>query len=160
VNKQDLELTGQLSNSVFIPDVTATDKRGVLAELTDQLVTEGRIQLADRDEVLGSLLEREAKMSTGMQYGVAIPHAKTDCVKKLVGMIAISHTGVPFASLDGAPAAIFVLTLSPRSDTNSHIKFLAEVSRKLSNQRVRKKLLEAKTREEMVAAICKDPRVL
>lgn len=160
MNKQAQELTEQLSNSVFIPQVVAVDKRGVLAELTDRLVSEGRIQLADRDAVLASLLDREDKMSTGLQYGVAIPHARTDCAKELIGMIAISQEGVPFSSLDGAPATIFVLTLSPRADTNSHIKFLAEVSRKLSSRRIREKLLEAKTSQSMVAAISLDPRVV
>lgn len=158
MNKQAYELSEQLSNSVFIPEVTATDKRGVLAELTDRLVAEGRIPMTDRDEVLVKLLAREAKMSTGMQYGVAIPHAKTDSVKKLFGLIAISQEGVPFGSLDGAPSTIFVLTLSPPADTNSHIKFLAEVSRRLSSRRIRERLLESKTTQEMVAAICQDSR--
>jgi len=160
VNKQEQELTEQLSNCVFIPEVVATDKRGVLAELTDRLITDARIQLTDREAVLESLLEREAKMSTGMQYGVAIPHAKTDCVKELIGLIAISQKGVPFASLDGALSTIFVLTLSPHADTNSHIKFLAEISWKLSSRRVRDKLLEAKTSEAMLTVLCNDLHVL
>ena len=91
-------------------------------------------------------------MSTGMQYGVAIPHAKTEVVDRLVTMIALAPSGIPFDSLDGEPAQIFIATLSPPSDANSHIRFLAVVTRQLANRRVRDRVLAATTREELVAA--------
>ena len=93
-------------------------------------------------------------MSTGMQYGVAIPHAKTDLVDKLVTVVGICPNGVEFSSLDGALTTIFIGTLSPRADANSHIKFLAEVSRQLSSRRIREQLLSAKTKEQLIEAIC------
>ncbi len=154
MNDQLKELSILLSNSIFVPVMKASDKEGVLAELSDLLVTSDKIRAKDRDFVLAALVDRESKMSTGMQYGLAIPHAKTDLVEKLVTTIALSPEGVEFGSLDGALTTIFVTTLSPRSDANSHIKFLAEVSRQLSSRRVREQLLAAKTNEDMVNAIC------
>jgi len=154
VNDQLKELSVLLSNGVFAPSMKASTKEGILAELSDLLVASGKIKAENRDSVLSALVDRESKMSTGMQYGLAIPHAKSDLVAKLVTMIAISSEGVEFGSLDGAPATIFVATLSPRADANSHIKFLAEVSRQLSSRRIREQLLSAKTKEEMILAIC------
>ena len=120
--------------------------------LADVVVARGIVPAADRDAVLAALVEREEKMSTGMQYGIAIPHAKTEFVDRLVTMIAVSRSGVPFETLDGEPASIFIATLSPPEDANSHIRFLAVVTRQLANRRVREKVLEASTKEELVAA--------
>lgn len=141
-----------LSQTFFVPSLGAADKQAVLAELADVVVARGIVGAADRDAVLAALVEREEKMSTGMQYGIAIPHAKTELVDRLVTMIAVSKSGVPFETLDGEPASIFIATLSPPTDANSHIRFLAVVTRQLANRRVREKVLEASTKEELVAA--------
>lgn len=154
MNESLKELADLLSMSVFHTAIKAQTKAEVLAEIADILVAGGTIAPAQRGSVHAALVEREGKMSTGMQYGVAIPHAKTDAIDHLVSMIALSPAGVEFESLDGAPCNIFVATLSPRSDANSHIKFLAEVSRQLASRRVRDKLLAATNRDEMVEAIC------
>jgi fructose-specific phosphotransferase system IIA component len=154
VNEEVKELPEILENTIFISDIKATTKDGVLAELSDVLVERGAITKEARNAIFTALKEREEKMSTGMQYGIAIPHAKSDLVSSLITMIAISPNGVDFDSLDGDLSTIFVGTLSPTADTNSHIKFLAEVSRNLSSKKIREKLLAAKNLEEMKAAIC------
>ena len=137
MNESLKDLAELLSRTVFSTSIKAKDKPGVLAEIADILVENRKVASDQRAAVHAALLEREGKMSTGMQYGVAIPHAKTDAIDHLVSMIALSPAGVEFESLDGAPCNIFVATLSPRSDANSHIKLLA-----------------ATNRDEMVEAIC------
>ena len=148
------DLSESLANTVFVPVLKAGAKHGVLAEIADSFVNAGKVAPEFRDSVFASLAEREGKMSTGMQYGVAIPHAKTDVVSRLATLVALSPAGIDFDSIDKAPACVFVATLSPRADANSHIKFLAEVSRQLSNRRVREQLCAAKTRDEMINALC------
>ena len=152
MNDPSQDLSALLTNTLFVPSIGAGDKPGVLAELADAAVAAGAVEAARRDEVLQALVDREEKMSTGMQYGLAIPHAKTDCVASLVTMVALAPKGVPFDSLDGEPASVFIATLSPPADANSHIRFLALVTRQLSNRRVREKVLEAKTKDKLVAA--------
>lgn len=152
MNETSLSPAEFLSQTFFVPDLAAADKRGVLAELADVAVRRGIVAPGDRDAVLAALVDREEKMSTGMQYGIAIPHAKTDRVSGLATMIALSKAGVPFATLDGEPASIFIATLSPPEDANSHIRFLAAVTRQLANRRVRERVLAATTKEELVAA--------
>ncbi len=150
-------LQSRLEHSSFTPALKSRTKREVMGELTDLLVAEGKLPAASREAVLAALLEREAKMSTGMQLGVAIPHAKTSAVPELVTAVALSPEGIEFDSLDGHPSRIFVLTVSPPTDVASPIRFLADISRQFSSEDVRMRLLEAKTVAEMVAALCDNP---
>ena len=150
-------LRTRLEHSSFAPLLKSRTKREVMAELADLLVADGAVAPENRAAILTALLEREGKMSTGMQLGVAIPHAKTSAVKGLVTAVALSPEGVDFDSLDGQPSRIFVVTVSPPSDVGTHIRFLADISRQLSSEHVRGKLLDAKTGAEMVAALCDNP---
>ena len=129
-------------------DLKGATKEAVLAEMVDLLVASGHIR--DRDAVLKAVLEREKRMSTGMQNGIAIPHGKTDSVDCLVAALGIRRGGVDFGALDGQPSTIFVMTVSPDSRTGPHIQFLAEISRPLNDASVRAKLLAATSREEVL----------
>jgi len=133
-------------NAVWV-DLKAETKDGIIEEMVDRLVAAGKIK--DRDTVLKAVLEREAKMSTGMQNGVAIPHGKTDAVKSLVAAIGLNKAGINFDSMDGSPCTIFILTLSPIKRAGPHMQFLTEVSRLISQPAEREKLLASKTHSEI-----------
>jgi PTS system nitrogen regulatory IIA component len=124
-------------------DLKADTKQGILEEMVDRLAATGKI--TDRAEILRAVLEREAKMSTGMQNGVAIPHGKTDSVKTLVAAVGLQKDGVDFDSMDGLPCTIFILTLSPIKRAGPHMQFLAEVSRLISQPAEREKLMNSTT---------------
>ncbi|MDH3981806.1 MAG: PTS sugar transporter subunit IIA [Kiritimatiellaceae bacterium] len=128
-------------------DLKADSKHAVIEEMIDRLCAAGKIQ--DREAALSAVLERESKMSTGMQNGVAIPHGKTDEVTELIAAVGVHQAGVDFSSMDGEPAKIFIMTVSPTKRTGPHIQFLAEVSRLLSQSEEREKLLAAKTHGEI-----------
>jgi PTS system nitrogen regulatory IIA component len=134
-------------NTVWI-DLQATTKEGIIEEMVDRLAAAGKI--TDREAALQAVFEREEKMSTGMQNGVAIPHGKTDSVDELVAAVGLQKDGVDFESLDEIPATIFIMTVSPLNRTGPHIQFLAEVSRLLSSAEQREALLAAKTSREML----------
>ena len=150
-------LRTRLEHSSFSPTLRSRTKREAMAELADLLVEKQSVPSESRDSILAALLEREGKMSTGMQLGVAIPHAKTSAVQSLVTAVAISREGIDFDSLDGQPSKIFIVTVSPPTDVATHIRFLADISRQLSSEVVRGRLLEARTTEEMVSALCDVP---
>jgi fructose-specific phosphotransferase system IIA component len=133
-------------DSVWI-DLKADTKKGIIEEMIDRLMAAGRIK--DREGALKAVLDREAKMSTGMQNGVAIPHGKSECIKSLVAAIGLNKAGVNFDSMDGSPCTIFIMTLSPAKRTGPHIQFLAEVSRLINQPAEREKLLAAKTHAEI-----------
>ena len=128
-------------------DLNAETKLGLIEEMVDRLIAAGKI--SDRETVLAALLERESKMSTGMQNGVAIPHGKTDAVKSLVAAIGLNKSGVNFDSMDGSPCTIFIMTLSPLKRRGPHMQFLAEVSRLISQPAERENLLACKTNTEI-----------
>lgn len=140
-----------LSASTIRLSLSAKDKRGVIEEMLDVLVATGRVR--DREQALTDLLEREARMSTGMQHGLAIPHAKTAAVDGLLAAMGISPEGVDFASLDGDPSRIFVMTLSPLHRTGPHIQFLAEIGRLLSRPELRTAVLAASTPAEVITRL-------
>ena len=128
-------------------DLKADTKEGIIQEMIDRLVAAGKI--TEREEVLHAVLDREVKMSTGMQNGVAIPHGKTDAVKTLVAAVGLQKAGVDFDSMDGSLCTIFIMTLSPVKRTGPHIQFLAEVSRLISQPAERDKLLASRTHAEI-----------
>jgi fructose-specific phosphotransferase system IIA component len=137
-----------LSKDTIIMKLKSDSKDGVIEELIDVLVTSGKIK--DRKAALKAVVDREKKMSTGLQNGIAIPHGKTDTIDSLVASIGISPAGIPFESLDGHPAQIVLLTVSPASRTGPHIQFLADISRVLHNEETRKRVLNATHEEEVL----------
>jgi len=128
--------------------VDVSSKKEVIDTLLN-VIAEGTGKVHDKDTALSDLLAREEKMSTGMQAGIAIPHAKTEAVDELVAGLLISKEPVDFQALDGNPCSIFIMTLSPTSRKGPHLQFIAAISQILKTEEVRKKLLAAGSSEEI-----------
>lgn len=137
-----------LTRDVIFLDLQAEDKDSIIQELVDGLLRSGR--LSNKEAAINAIHEREKRMSTGMENGIAIPHGKTDKVESLIVAIGRKIGGVEFNSIDGKPARIFILTLSPISHTGPHLQFLAEVSKMLRDADSRQKLLEASDPDEVI----------
>ncbi len=135
-----MKLKQVLNKEVVTTDLQGSTKREIIEELLDILMNTGKV--ADRSTALKDLLDREAKMSTGIQHGVAIPHAKTKAVTGLVACIGVHREGMDFESLDGVPSTIFVMTLSPENRTGPHVQFLAEISMVLKSPPVRSAIMK------------------
>ena len=143
----------ELAKTSCLPVLAGEEKEAIIVELVDLVVRDGKIPKNDRDLTVRALLEREEKMSTGMQDGVAIPHGKTARAEGLTTALALKTSGVDFDSLDGEPSRIFVMTVAPDGEGGTHIKFLAEVSKLLGRAEVREELLAADTPEAMRAVL-------
>jgi PTS system nitrogen regulatory IIA component len=146
-----MSLSTVLTENTVGIGLKATDKLGVINELLDILVAAGSIR--DKPAALAAVLERETKMSTGMKYGIAIPHGKSASVSSLVACVGISAAPIPFDALDDEPARIFIMTLSPPEKTGPHLQFLAEVSQLFKSAPKRAAAVAAKTRSELLALI-------
>lgn len=146
-----MNLKKVLSKDSILTNLKADNKSAVLEELIDLLMHSG--QISDRDTALKAVLDREAKMSTGMQNGIAIPHGKTDTVNQLLVAIAIKKEGIDFDAMDGQPCSIFILTLSPENRSSPHIQFLAEISKLLGNEKIRAKLTDTESADEILALL-------
>jgi mannitol/fructose-specific phosphotransferase system IIA component (Ntr-type) len=127
------------------------EKRESIAELVQILeVAHG---LNSQGEILDRVLRREAMMSTGIGYGVAIPHGKARAADRMVAACAVSPGGVDFASEDGQPVYLLVLFVSPESATTQHVRALANLSRLLKEESVRRALREAPNVEAFLATL-------
>lgn len=144
-----LNLKKLLSEKNVFLNLLSNFKEGIIKEMIDRLADSGLI--TDKAAAYDAVLEREKKMSTGMEAGVAIPHGKTDSVDRLIPAIAIKKDGVDFNSIDGKPSSIFIMTISPASVSGPHIQFLAEVTQLLKSPQKRALLLAAEKWEEIVS---------
>lgn len=142
-----MNLKKVLNKKTIIVDLKSKDKNSVIEELLDTIVNNGDV--SSREVALKALLEREEKMSTGMELGIAIPHARTDAVKELHTAIGIHRTGVEFGALDGKPSNIFIMTLSPTGRSGPHIEFIATISTILSKEEKRSALINAQSSEDV-----------
>lgn len=140
-------LATALSRNLLIPELLADDKEGVIDELLECLVSEGLI--ANRAQAREDVLARERSMSTGMQDGIAIPHARTSAVSRLVCAIGLKREGIDFDALDVKPTRIVILTLSPRDAATPHIQFMASISKSL-DVAGRQALLNCHSADEML----------
>ena len=113
-----------LSPEVICMNLESESKDDVIEELLDLLMASGKV--SDRDQALAAIKDRESKMSTGIQHGVAIPHGKCAAVTELAACIGLKPEGIDFDALDGEPSSIFIMTLSPTDRTGPHVQFLAE----------------------------------
>jgi len=142
-----------LNEKAVSADLKAKDKKDVIKELTELLVKAGALKPKMQEDVIKGLLNREALGSTGVGQGVAIPHAKCEYVKELVGAIGISKKGVNFDSLDGEPAHIFFLLLAPLDSSGPHLKALARISKLLKDKYFRDGLKNAQNEKELLKII-------
>ena len=149
-----MEIRDFLNQKAISVDLEATTKEGVIKELLGMLAKAGAIK--NEEKLFKILMDREALGSTGIGQGVGIPHGKTDSLRRLVGALGISKTGVDFDSLDGEPTHIFFLLIAPEDSAGPHLKALAKISRLLKDKFFREKLMKAKTKKEVIDIIVKE----
>lgn len=133
-------------------ELEAQEKDGVLRELVALAGATGHI--TDELAILKAVRERENLCSTGFENGAAIPHPRQghpDIVGKLVAVFARSTQGIDFEALDEKPVHLFFLLCAPTD--SEHLRALAKLSRFLKKEAVRKRLMEAKTPEDVMAVI-------
>jgi mannitol/fructose-specific phosphotransferase system IIA component (Ntr-type) len=107
--------------------------------------------VSDFELAFDDILAREGYLSTGLENGVAIPHAKTGGIDKLVMVFGLKKEGIDFESLDAKPAQLIFLVLSPLETSGPHIQALALITRNLKDENIRKKIVEAKSAAEIYA---------
>jgi len=126
--------------------LNGSTKSDILRELVS-LVGESE---EEKGKILESVLERERRMSTGVGKGVAIPRARLASSAQLKGAFGLSPEGVDFDALDGAPARMFFLLVSPQGDERTYVKTLSLLARILNHDSFRENLLKAESPKEVL----------
>jgi PTS system fructose-specific IIC component/PTS system nitrogen regulatory IIA component len=112
-------------------DLEAEDKDEAFEELVDHFCQAEKSNA--REDILEALREREAKMSTGIHKGIGIPHAKTNAVENVYGVLGISRKGIDYDALDGEPVYLIFMVLIPQKDTEKHLRILKRMAELLEN---------------------------
>ena len=125
--------------------LTSSDKWEAIRSLLGHLVAAGRVPEEREEELLEALNERERSMSTGMERGLAIPHAAVEGIDNLQVVMGVVQTpgGLEFSSIDGAPARLVILLLIPKDKKLLHIRTLADIARGLGKGAVMEAVLAA-----------------
>lgn len=145
-----MNLGDLLTVEQIIPDMTSTERWSAIVELVKVLVNCGKVVARDEEAVLGALRTREETMSTGIGFGIAIPHASSDRVQSVVAAFGRSAGGIEFEALDNAPVKFIVLFVVPKDQFQTHLRTLAAIAKFLNDRSVREALGAAKTAEEIL----------
>lgn len=148
-----MNLADILSHEQILPDLRATNRWEAIDELIENLVQTGKIKAENRDAIAAVVKKRETSMSTGIGFGIGIPHASTDLISEVVGAFGRSRTGVNFDALDNQPVNLVMLFLVPQGQFQKHLHTLANIAKLLHNKEFRQALEQAPDADTMVKII-------
>lgn len=141
------KLTDITSLDLIDIQLEGTNRDEVIDEMIGKLDREGI--LTSKADFRKAILDREAESTTGIGMNIAIPHGKSNSVKKPAVVFGIKHDGVDWKSFDQTDAKlIFMIAVPKESVGDAHLKILQMLSRKLMDDTFREQLLAVKTKEE------------
>src|SRR5438046_3705756 len=142
-----------LSPAQSISELQAPNRWEPIDELINQLVQTGKIRAETRDQIAAVFKTRETSMSTGIGFGIGIPHASTELIAEVIGACGRSKKGVSFDALDNQPVNLVMLFLVPQGQFQKHLHTLANIAKLLHNKEFRQALEMAPDAEAMYKII-------
>jgi mannitol/fructose-specific phosphotransferase system IIA component (Ntr-type) len=131
----------------------AKDKWEAITQLIDLMIEAKQVKNEHRGKLIDVVFDRERSMSTGMERGIAIPHANSPLIDDVVGAIGISKSGIPFESLDNELSDLIVLLIIPKDKFQKHVRTLAGIARLFNHDQMTSALRNAETAEEVMQII-------
>lgn len=135
-------LRDSLDTACIKLELKAKTRDAAILELIELI--HAKHHLVNFEEAVRVVMEREQKMSTSLESGIAVPHGKADSVDHLLVAVGLKKKGIDFKSADGQPSNIIILILSSTTRTGPHMRCLAEIGRLLQSDVNRKKVLAAR----------------
>ena len=148
-----MTLSDILNTECVVTEMHATDRWQAIDELLAQLVKAKRIQAEHLPAITQAVKKRETTMSTGIGFGIGIPHATTELIGDVIGAFGRSKTGINFEALDEQPVSLIVLFLVPQGQFQKHLHTLANIAKFLHDRPLREKLQQAASADEIVQII-------
>ena len=148
-----MELADFLTKEQVVTDLKASDRWEAIEELVGLLVDSGQIKPDHREAIVSIVKKRETSMSTGIGFGIGIPHASSDLIDNVTGAFGRSKDGVNFDALDNQPVNLVMLFLVPQGQFQKHLHTLAKIAKMLHKKEFRKSLEEAEDAAEMYQII-------
>ena len=138
-----MKICGLLTEDHIFLDLKPGHKREILDEFVSGLKKRGLID--EEKAILGELLKRESLGSTGLEKGIAVPHALTDRIKKPLLALALIRKGVDFEAADQRPTYVILLLLGTKDNPGFQLKVLAHICRLVKETGVVEKIKKAKS---------------
>ncbi len=136
------------SEDQILMDLTVTTKEELIRQLVLQAAASGKV--TNVEEVIASVLKREAMSSTGFGKGIAIPHGQTEAVLEPSLWVGKTRTRIEWNSLDGEPVQIVFLILVPATAQSEHLNILAQLARKLMHDEFVESIHSTTSAKEMM----------
>ena len=137
----------------ILPDMQSEDRWIAIDDLVGRLISTGKINANDREAIKAVVKKRESSMSTGIGFGIGIPHASTDLIPEVVGALGRSLKGINFDALDNQPVSIVMLFLVPQGQFQKHLHTLANIAKLLHKADFRSALEQAPNAESMMKVV-------
>jgi mannitol/fructose-specific phosphotransferase system IIA component (Ntr-type) len=148
-----MHLADILSPAQIIPEMRATDRWQAIEEMVAQLVTAGKLPAEHLQDIVERVQKREKSMSTGIGFGVGIPHAVSELVPEVVGVFGRSKAGIEFQAVDNQPVKLMILFLVPQGQFQKHLHTLSSIAKNLHNADFRSALAAASDAEAIYRVI-------
>lgn len=141
-------ISSVLDRKCILMNLKSENKKDAITELVELLAHNKKISM--KDTILKEVLTRESVISTGMQNGIAIPHARSEGVESTQIAIGIKNSGIDFDSMDGLPSKIIILLVSSTKKDDPHINVLAAISSYFRDEVSINEFLTLKTPQEII----------
>ena len=148
-----MTLADILRTEQIVADLKASNRWEAIDELLDLLVHCGKIKSENREAIAAVVRKRENSMSTGIGFGIGIPHASTDLIPEVVGAFGRSTRGINFDALDNQPDKLVMLFLVPQGQFQKHLHTLANIAKMLHSKDFRSALEAAPDADAMFKTI-------
>ena len=146
-----MNITDFLNDNRIVFGLESKNKEDILREMASLfLKDDGIVKEGMFDTFFEDLIERENLTSTGMQDGIAIPHAKSPAVEKLALSLAIVPEGVDFDSFDSEPSKLFFMIASPENIKREHLDLLQKISKLSYEEEILEDLINATDKSEVI----------
>jgi len=142
-----------MSEDRIILNLKSQEKEEVFEEMAPLFVEDNIIDAEELEEFIEGLKEREKLTATGMQDGIAVPHAKSPSVHKIALALGISKEGINFESMDGEPSKYIFMIAAPKGTKQEHLDLLAMISELSYSEEVLEKLGKAQTKSEVIGIL-------
>lgn len=126
-----MDLNDFFGPNPIIVDLRAENRWQAIDELIEHLAEHQKIKPEDKGAIGEAVKKRETSMTTGIGFGIAIPHASTDLVSEVAGIIGRSRQGIQFDALDLKPVKLVALFLVPQGQFQKHLHTLANIAKLL-----------------------------
>jgi mannitol/fructose-specific phosphotransferase system IIA component (Ntr-type) len=132
----------------FIKYLDSSDKYNSIEELAR--IFNNTDICDDIDGLIAALKEREDIMSTGIGFGIAVPHAKIDSVNKMAFAIGISKKGIDFDSIDGEPVHVIIMVAAGEKQHKKYLKLLSNIMSILKIEKIKEKIINSQSADEII----------